>query len=417
MKAPEANASQDDRPLESGTARLNYLDWLRGLAVLLLIPFHAARVFDIWDPFYVKNAVTSRALSYGIVAFLNPWQLPLLFLLAGAASWLALRTRSGGQYATERTRRLLIPLLFGLLVIVPPQAYLVRFQGPEAFSGSYLSFLVDYFHVRGDQTGYTGLFTPAHLWFILFLFAFSLLALPLFLILKKRGRPIAWMADLCARSGTVGLLVLPLVPLWFAGALPALGGENAFFYITLFVYGFVLAADSRFAEALDKQKRLALTLGLVTMASVIALAASSIQPPKYSAGDILSYTLRTANTWLWCIALLGYGQRFLSFGNRTLRYVSEATYPFYLLHQTVIVIVAYFVIRWQAGVAVKYGVIAISSLAATLLVYDLLVKRVGILRVLLGMKPRAASRRLGLQRADKSAPAEPAASALESPVD
>ncbi len=373
--------------------RLYHLDWLRGLAVLLLIPFHAARVFDIWDPFYVKNAVTSTALSLGIVAFLNPWQLPLLFLLAGAASWLALRRRNGRQYAAERSRRLLIPLLFGLLVIVPPQAYLARLGSPGAFTGSYVGFLVDYFHVRGDQSGYTGLFTPAHLWFILFLFAFSLLALPLFLLLKARARPLASLADLCARSGAPGLLLLPLVPLWFAGALPPVGGESASVYITLFVYGFALAADSRFAEALDKQKRPALVVGLLTMAGVIALAAADLHPARYSPGDILSYTLRTANTWFWLVALLGYGRHYLSFGDRALRYVSQASYPFYLLHQTVIVAIAYFVIRWHAGAAAKYGVIAAASLVATVLVYDLLVKRAAVLRFFFGMKPRRTPRR------------------------
>ena len=137
------------------------LDALRVLAVLLLVPFHSARVFDVFDPFYVKNPETSSGLSWAVVAFLNPWHMPLLFVLAVAATWLALGQRGAAGYVRERTRRLLVPLLFGLLVVVPPQGFLAsRFRGEEV---SVASFLGDYWTVEGDLSGHTGSFTPAHL--------------------------------------------------------------------------------------------------------------------------------------------------------------------------------------------------------------------------------------------------------------
>jgi hypothetical protein len=145
------------------------IDWLRVVAVMLLIPFHTARIFDIWEPFYAKNAETNAALSYSVIALLTPWHMPLLFLLAGASTWFALGFRSGGQYARERFTRLLIPLLFGVLVVVPPQGYyalLTQGQPPESFA----SFLATYFALDfGDLSGYFGKFTPGHLWFILIL--------------------------------------------------------------------------------------------------------------------------------------------------------------------------------------------------------------------------------------------------------
>jgi fucose 4-O-acetylase-like acetyltransferase len=97
--------------------RRNDLDWVRVLAVLLLVPFHAARIFDIFETFYVKNDTLSPWLSHIVVFFLNKWHMPLLFLLAGASSWYALRFRSGARYLGERLKRLPVPFVFGTLVL------------------------------------------------------------------------------------------------------------------------------------------------------------------------------------------------------------------------------------------------------------------------------------------------------------
>lgn len=103
--------------------RRHELDWLRVLAVLLLIYFHSARVFDFGD-FYVKNGVLNKPLQ-AFVSFVDIWFMPLFFFIAGAASYFALRKRSGKQYAGERSKRLLVPFVFGTLVIAAPQVYCV----------------------------------------------------------------------------------------------------------------------------------------------------------------------------------------------------------------------------------------------------------------------------------------------------
>ena len=100
-------------------ARRRDIDWLRIAAVLLLIPFHTARVFNWEEDFYIKNVPTDVP-AQRFIDFVGPWHMSLLFLLAGAASWLAFRYRKGGQYAGERFKRLLVPFVFGVLVIVPP---------------------------------------------------------------------------------------------------------------------------------------------------------------------------------------------------------------------------------------------------------------------------------------------------------
>jgi glucan biosynthesis protein C len=337
--------------------------------------------------------MTSSFLSYSVITFLNQWQIPLLFLLAGASTWYSLRIRSGRQYAAERFKRLLLPFVFGILVIVPPQAYLARFQSPN-YRTTYLQFLPDYFRIRGDLTGYTGLFTPAHLWFILFLFVFALVALPLLLYLRSEGGK-KHISRLAASTEKPGGLLWFFLPLVVAGAFPDIGGKNPFVDITLFVYGFILVADDRFQATLDRYRWAALMLSLVTLAGIIILEVIKLPTPKYSWGDILSFLLRTGNTWFWLVAILGFGGRYLNRTNAFLRYAAEGSYPFYILHQTVIVITGYFIVQGKESIALKYLFIVIASLAATTLLYDLAVKRTNLTRLLFGMKPmwktRAAS--------------------------
>jgi glucan biosynthesis protein C len=371
------------QPSADRATRRYDIDWLRIIAVLLLIPFHTARIFDIWEAFYVKNAQTNALLTYGVVGFLNQWHMPLFFLLAGASTWFALGFRSGRQYAMERLKRLFVPLLFGLLVIVPPQAYLARFQEP-GYSGSYLQFLPDYFNVRGDLSGYTGLFTPGHLWFILFLFIYALISLPLFLYLKRDGRFVRWLAKVGAKPGGILLFVLPLI---IASLFPEIGGKNLLSYLVFFIFGFILVSDPGWRKAIDAHKWIALVLGIVAMAVILTVYASGVQFPRFSAGDILFYTLRSFDTWFWLIALLGYGRQYLNRNNRVLQYASEAAYPFYILHQTVIIVIGFYVVRWPVDLWVKYLSIAPGSLIATLVVYDVLVRRTNITRFLFGMKP------------------------------
>ncbi len=368
------------------TNRRYDIDWLRILVVASLVPFHTARVFDIWEPNYVKNADLSNVLSY-FLSFLAVWNMPLLFLLAGAASGYALEFRSGGAYLKERFKRLFIPFVFGVLVIVPPQAYIARFQQP-GYNESYGRFLLDYFKVRGDLTGYTGQFTPAHLWFILYLLVFSTVALPLFLYLRRDRRVIDWLTRECERPGALLLLA---VPIGIAGALPDIGGKNPFFYFMLFLYGYVMAADSRFQTVVDRYKIQALILGAITMTATLMLWALRVRFPAYSPGDVFFYLMRTFNMWLWVVALLGYARKYLNRTNRVYTYANEASYPFYILHQTIIWMIGFIVVQWPANLWVKFFVIALGSFAVTWLVYDLGVRRNNLTRFLFGMKHRAAT--------------------------
>lgn len=361
------------------------IDWLRVIAVFLLIPFHTARIFDIFEPFYAKNPETSAALSFGVIALLNQWHMPLLFLLAGASTWFALGFRSGGQYTRERFTRLLVPFLFGVLVIVPPQGYyalLTQGQPPASFA----DFLAYYFAIDfNDLSGYFGKFTPGHLWFILFLFVFSLIGLPLFRWLKTDAGG-DWIARLAAFTARPGMIFLFAIPLALAEILPDVGGKNPFWYFAIFALGFILVADERFQESVNRQRSAALALALLTMFIRFAPSMMGIHIERFTLADVVLHFVRHFNTWFWLIALLGYGHRWLDFNNGFLRYAGEASYPFYILHQTVIAAIGYTVVRWGLGIAAKFCLINIASIIGTLAGYEI-VKRFNATRWLFGMKP------------------------------
>ena len=372
--------------------RRNDLDWVRILAVFLLIPFHTARIFDTFETFYLKNAELSAVLSYLVVFFLNKWQMGLLFLVAGASSWLALRSRNGGQYALERLKRLMVPFVFGTLVVVPPQMYFAQLHRAGA-AASYLRYYPSFFQLRpAGMTDYTGVgFTWAHLWFILNLFVISLVALPVFLGLKTRvGRRVtAGLAAFLERGPAILLLALPLPFVRFL--LPEVDGKPFFGYLLLFIYGFILMSEEGFRRALEKNRWPALILAGACTAVDYAVALTGAQFADFSLPDILLFFASSFNTWFLLAAILGFAQKHLNADNRLLRYAREAAYPFYIIHQTVIVAVGYYVLQWNTGVLPKFLVTGLGALAATLVLYDLVVRRTNVTRFLFGMKPKARS--------------------------
>jgi glucan biosynthesis protein C len=183
------------------------IDWLRVLAVLLLFYYHPARIFYSWGGWYIESTHKSKGLSY-IALFIEHWHMPMFFLLAGISTWFALRFRSGGQYVKERFKRLLVPFIFGLLVIVHPQIYfeLLHNHRIARRTVSYLQFYPHFFDGR-----YTDEFDMGHLWFIAYLFLFSLVSLPLFLYLKRDSgqRVIDRLAGFLTRPGMIFLLAIP----------------------------------------------------------------------------------------------------------------------------------------------------------------------------------------------------------------
>ncbi len=358
--------------------RRYFVDRLRCGVIFLLFPFHAARVFDIWEPNYVKSATTSLPLSL-VVFFIGFWFMALMFLLAGYSAFFALKSRNASQFAKERVSRLLVPLAFGLLFVVPPQGYMAKLA--QGYSGGYLRYLAGYFADFSDLSGYFGSFTPAHLWFILYLFVLSLAALPIFLALRGRPRH----ADTLVRPAALLLLFLPLSLL---EALPSIGGKNPFFYFFLLIAGFLIARDDRAGEAIAALKLPALIAAPFAVAAYAALSlgGGGESFARFSPHEIVRALARNLPLELIVLALLGYGAERLNAKSRALDYLNRAAFPVYVLHQSVMMVLAYFVLKLGTPLWVEYFLIMLGSLVATYAIYELLVRRIGFLRLLFGVK-------------------------------
>jgi peptidoglycan/LPS O-acetylase OafA/YrhL len=231
-----------------------------------------------------------------------------------------------------------------------------------------------------------GGFTPGHLWFILFLFVLSLIALPFFLLLNRGfgQRLTRGLAAFCTWPGMIFLLAIPLfLANWLVDFYP-----DPLYFLAYFMLGFILMSDARFSEAIGRHKTVALILGPLLWIFIAYFSVTGwpkSMPQGF--GPILSAYADGFAPWFFVVALLGYGKQFLNFTNRFLKYFAEASYPVYILHQTVIVVIGFYVVQWSAGVPVKYVTILVASFVATVVLYDLLVRRANLTRFLFGMRP------------------------------
>ena len=187
------------------------------LAVLGVFYYHTLRPFDATSDWNVKDTDLSLVATF-FVAFFSTWGIPLLFLVAGAASWFALRSRTGRHFLRQRSLRLLLPLFVGFLLLSPPQAY-VEALTHGGFAGSFFQFVPWFFtHIQPSwHIVWIGTYAY-HLWFVAFLWLYSLLALPLFVFLRGAAgsRVIDKLAAWCSRPGGIFLFVLPIAVIQMA---------------------------------------------------------------------------------------------------------------------------------------------------------------------------------------------------------
>lgn len=371
--------------------RLHYLDWLHVLAILAVFLFHAVHPFDYID-WHIKNAEKSLTVML-IQMFFTTWGMPFFFLMSGINSSFALRRRTASQFASERVKRLLIPFVVGSLVLSPIQLYYEWSHKVQTglFQGSLLEFgqlrLVGFDTRIFGRVGY-------HLWFVGFLFAYSLIALPLLTWLKRGGgrRFTGWLAGVCEKRGGILLFIIPLAfaRLVLQPFYPDQHHWSDFAYLfAFFILGHLLYSDERFAGAIRRDRFLVLAAAIISsvllFAGSIAGSVMAWSETPGSAGFYLVWSVVAVNGWCWSVSMVYVGMRFLDFSNRWLQYARTASLPFFLLHQPVIIVIAFYVVQWDAGILVKLPVVVAGSFVATLGLYQLL-RRISVVQVLLGMK-------------------------------
>ncbi|WP_297854785.1 acyltransferase family protein [Meiothermus sp.] len=382
--------------------RIHYLDWLRLLAVFLGLVFHAGRPFDTW-PWIIKGPELGW-LTYFNEA-LTTVRLPLLFFVSGAATVFALRKASAKTYSLDRFKRLIIPLSMGVLLIVPPQQYIRRLaldsNEPQHFSGIYTQFLTGPWW--GDARFPLGFLRTEHLWFLLYLFIFSLLALPVFLYLRSpRGLAILARLEhwLQAAPWRVWLLVVGptltgiLLPLGL-NSHPGLAEDlaNLGFYFQLFVLGFALYLWPGLLSPIFKQRRAFLLVGLGLVLLKAYLYTTVLHRSLLVSSELLPYhelywSIRDLAALSLIFAVLAYAQKLLNRPSAFLNKARHWVYPFYIWHQTVIVVLGYFVLKLGWPAPWLYGLLLLSSLLVTVALSEL-VQHSALSRFLFGVHRKA----------------------------
>ena len=360
------------------------IDWLRVIGMLLIFTFHNARFFND-EGWHVKNFQLSFGASV-YVAVLNQFIMPLFFILSAIAIYYALKRRTGKEFMRERANRLLIPLVVGIFTHIPIQVYIERVTHGE-FTGTFWQFIPHYFngfYAFGGNFAWMGL----HLWYLLMLFLFSWMLLPLFQRIQKSPAFTTRLADIFSPSVRIYLLFIPIMLMeLIVGLSPDtigrrdFGGWSPLTYLVIFFLGYILATDERYRPAIERTRFFSLTLSLLLLAIGYSLEMADI--------SVYSYYLapwRGLNTWAWLLTFLGFAAHHLNFSNRFLKYANEAVLPFYILHQTVIVTVGYLIRDWQLAVFPKYLFLAFVSFVIIMALYEFVVKRIGILRYAFGMK-------------------------------
>jgi hypothetical protein len=406
--------------------RRSELDLMGMLVVLGLIFFHTGQIF-IGGGFYVENEPPSiPALVF--VAFASLWGMPLMFLISGITAWYSLRKRTTAEFIRNRIRRLLIPFVTGLLLVVPPQVY-YQLKADPTYHESYLQFYPRFFDVqfalkfplliKGAPPD--AFFQLSTMYFLIDLFIFTLLLLPVFQYLQTpagQQRVERW-GDFFTRPGAIFTLALPI---GITEAILGSGFEgtwNPLAWMLLIFYGFLFASDKRFGRALQKQWKTALILGGIAFA--LWFAGVGLMSTIYGADPFTNYDpisilvrfLRGFTGWFWVVAVMGLATRGrrpperkiqtvnaggvsspqdsvepqeATFKDRISAYAKEAQLPFYIIHQLPIVVIGFYVVPWDGSALVKYLAISLSALLATLALYDIGVRRTRLTRFLFGMK-------------------------------
>ena len=393
---------------ETRRERLYFLDWLRVFSILLVFLIHCSKIFD-YDTTVVFNTTRSPILSafrdFGLL-----WIMPLFFFLSGAAVYLSQRSRKIGKFIKSRFLRLFIPLIIvGTFIINPLYVYIERLFSGEAASG-FFQWYPQYFH---GFYGFGGNFAPlgqgTHLWYLEYLFIFSLILLPLFVRSKKRGTScLSRLSIHFDKPWALFILFLPISVVAAAFEILGLGGAritggwDPISYLLFFSYGYLIFSNDRIGETIKKYSPIYLAVAIILTALFIDsyfgfilkvpgltrydLQNDGVLLPLNKSLWVAIHALRGLLAWCWIIGLLGLCSRYLNFNNKFLAYANEAVLPFYILHHTVIYIIGYYIIQWKSIIVSKFIIISTSSFVIIIAVYEILIRRINFVRFSFGMK-------------------------------
>ncbi|MBC7918679.1 MAG: acyltransferase [Rhodoferax sp.] len=389
--------------------RRHDIDALRALAFGLLILYHLAMLYVTDWGWHLKSSYLTEALQMPML-MMNRWRMDLIFLISGISTAFLMKNSRVASFLKDRTWRLMLPLVFGMLVIVPIQPYAQGVANSLVEPG-FIQFLTRYYTgATWPEKAFDGWehgFTWNHLWYLAYLWCYTLvLALLLPLLNSNPGQRLRK-----AFTGLRGLpmLLLPALPLfiytitlqarfpntnnlthdWYAHPV----------YFTIFLYGWCLAnSDTVWAELAALRKR---ALGLVLGSGAVYLTLVRLY---WGVDDVsteaqwLIWAARNVYVWAVLCAILGWGHAYLNRPMRWLPWATQAVYPWYVLHQSLIVLLAYWLVPLKIGPVAEPLLVGVGTVLGCWMLTSGLIQRVGWVRPLFGLKGRAARAIYGAPR-------------------
>lgn len=389
--------------------RRHDIDALRVIAFGLLILYHVGMAYVAeWD-FHIKSAYLAEWLQWPMI-FLNRWRMPLLFVISGVAIGLFLQAgRSRGRFLASRSWRLLLPLAFGMLFVVPVQAWCEAVAN-GAWDAGFGSFLWRYLHLQpwpeGGWTGASHGVTWNHLWYLAYLWVYTGLLVVLLPILEsapvrrfRAGLPSPDGAAMVIGVGFVPVLYFFAILAWLAPLFPKTGAlvddwSQHAQYFPLFLAGGLVARNARAWTGLVRARWWTLGIALAAISVELMLrAAGRYLPP----GDVpavlaqlpwhqIELAARALYMWTALLAIFGWARHLLDRPFRWLPYATEAVYPWYVLHQSLIVPLVFVLSPLQLGPFLEPLLVIAGTVAGCLLLHEFVIRRTALLRPLFGLK-------------------------------
>jgi glucan biosynthesis protein C len=359
------------------------IDWLRVIAILAVYFHHIGMPFN-GDDFHIMNAESSKLLD-DIMVYFEQFRLPLLFLVSGTGTVFAFSKRSWFQFLKERNYRLIIPLIFGILFIVPPQTFYEHYS-------NYSSYIDVYKNLD---------FEVNHLWFIRNLFIISIAVIPFILFLRseKSNSFIHFFEKITAKKYGLFLIVILLISIKIitkkinpSDSKDISNISSTAFYGFFFITGILIAASTKIWIHLKNYRKTNFTLLIIS--SVLFyfyyFFPNRFLTPYFSIETRWNiwYVVCCLVSWLSVITLLGYGQIWLNKKSEILKKCNEAIYPFYVLHQTIIIIFGFYIIDLNINIPLKILLLLFTTFPVIIIIYRFLIYPFKIPRFLFGMKKK-----------------------------
>ncbi|MFX0072709.1 MAG: acyltransferase, partial [Candidatus Hermodarchaeota archaeon] len=348
--------------------RRNDIDWLRIFATIVIFFFHSARAFDD-IPWEIKNGETYIGFTLFVV-FTHAWIMPLFFMLSGISTFYALGHRSQTEFVKERTQRLLIPYIFGICTVLAIQVYFEALFGNEwlpPFKGNFFEFYFLNYFTRGiyDYGGYFPL-GGIYLWYLSFLFIFSIITVKLFVYLRKINlkNKFLKLAEFCGKPGGILILLFPLILVQLIGiiVLPFLinNGWSVLTYLLIFIYGFIIASNDKFREATEKNAILTLIIGIISsIFFIIGFFNMSAEIDLITIVIILLVMPLCCLCWL--ATILGFASKYANKNSKYLKFLSDIVLPFYIIHQSIIIMCNFYIIQLNISIWLKFLLVVLMA--------------------------------------------------------